>query len=217
MPRKCSICTHPEAEKINKALVKGESLRSIAERFEGISATSLHRHKKHLPEKLATPLNKTKQEEFEERKAELDKAFLGELAKKEEADLQEAISVISELNKCFVRINRLFDACHEWLKDPDNPNIYSLEPRAHEVHVIYSEPGEEDKQTKKKAPLSQLLAEIEGKGFLIYGWETRHADPRKLTAGRLGSQVEILAKLVLLMEQEKRISALEEAANIRQR
>ena len=49
MPQQCTVCVHPRVEDINKALVGGEPLRNIAERF-GRSATSLHRHKKqHLP------------------------------------------------------------------------------------------------------------------------------------------------------------------------
>ena len=53
MPRKCSICSHPDVEGINEALVVGETLRDIAGRF-GISKSSLARHKDaHLPAHLA--------------------------------------------------------------------------------------------------------------------------------------------------------------------
>ena len=44
MPRVCTICTHPEREAINRALLDGEPFRHIAERF-GTSPTALHRHK----------------------------------------------------------------------------------------------------------------------------------------------------------------------------
>ncbi len=53
MPRTCTICQHPERQKIDTALVAGEPFRNIAERF-GTSATALTRHKaEHLPAKLA--------------------------------------------------------------------------------------------------------------------------------------------------------------------
>ncbi len=53
MPRTCTICTHPEREAINQALVANEPFRLIAERF-GTSAAALTRHKaEHLPVKLA--------------------------------------------------------------------------------------------------------------------------------------------------------------------
>ena len=49
MPRTCTICTHPEREDINRALVANEPLRDIAGRF-GTSKSSLERHKdEHLP------------------------------------------------------------------------------------------------------------------------------------------------------------------------
>ena len=53
MPRRCSICHHPDRAEIDKALVRGEPFRSVAERY-GTSATSLHRHQNaHLAEHLA--------------------------------------------------------------------------------------------------------------------------------------------------------------------
>ena len=49
MPRTCSICTHPDREAIDSALVAGEPFRNMAERF-GTSTTTLHRHKQsHIP------------------------------------------------------------------------------------------------------------------------------------------------------------------------
>ncbi len=44
MPRVCTICTHPEKEAINQALVNGEPFRHIAARY-GTSTGALQRHK----------------------------------------------------------------------------------------------------------------------------------------------------------------------------
>ena len=53
MPRICTVCVHPEHERIDQELLAGASLRNIAERF-GTSVTALHRHKgDHLPATLA--------------------------------------------------------------------------------------------------------------------------------------------------------------------
>ena len=53
MPRRCTICTHPERHAIHKALVGGGTFRNIAGRFR-ISTTALFRHKRdHLPVHLA--------------------------------------------------------------------------------------------------------------------------------------------------------------------
>ncbi len=52
MPRRCSICTHPEQAKIDSALLAGEPFRHIAKRY-GTSTGALLRHKAdHLPEAL---------------------------------------------------------------------------------------------------------------------------------------------------------------------
>lgn len=52
MPRKCSVCSHPEVDAINQALVSGQSYRNIAERF-GLAMSSVYRHKsEHLPNAL---------------------------------------------------------------------------------------------------------------------------------------------------------------------
>lgn len=52
MPRVCTVCTHPKRDEIDLALLEGQALRNIAERY-GLSATALHRHKDHLPGRLA--------------------------------------------------------------------------------------------------------------------------------------------------------------------
>ena len=53
MPRRCTICIHPERHEIDKALVGGGTYRQIAE-SHGLSTSSLFRHKQdHLPAHLA--------------------------------------------------------------------------------------------------------------------------------------------------------------------
>lgn len=208
MARRCSICNHPEAVKINKLLAKGESLRNIAKRFPNITVSSLHRHKQHLARELAASMKKQE---------EITKTYIEGVAVQEAEEVLEAITVVTELKRCFERVNRLFDACDRWLKDPDNPDQYTLEPRADEIRVIYTEQGGDGNLTRKKRPLSHLLARLEESGGLhVEGWEVRHADPRELilrTAGRLSEQIDLLAKLILLVEQEQRIGELEKIVN----
>ncbi len=43
---KCTICGHAEREAIDRALVRGEGLRGLAERY-GTSHVALFRHKRH--------------------------------------------------------------------------------------------------------------------------------------------------------------------------
>lgn len=53
MPRHCSICEHPRRDDVDDALLRNETLRKIAKRFE-TSITALHRHRQsHIPKALA--------------------------------------------------------------------------------------------------------------------------------------------------------------------
>lgn len=54
MPRTCTICSHPQRDAIEEALIAREPLRNIAERFQ-VSVGSLFRHGAggHISEKLS--------------------------------------------------------------------------------------------------------------------------------------------------------------------
>ena len=52
MPRRCTVCDHPERHSIDEALVTGAPYRSVAKRF-GLSESAVYRHKtEHLPAHL---------------------------------------------------------------------------------------------------------------------------------------------------------------------
>ena len=52
MPRRCTVCDHPERHSVDKALVSGAPYRSVARRF-GLSESAVYRHKsEHLPAHL---------------------------------------------------------------------------------------------------------------------------------------------------------------------
>ena len=54
MPRRCTVCAHPEVEAIDMALVAGEPYRSVANRHELLSQAAVQRHSEnHLPATLA--------------------------------------------------------------------------------------------------------------------------------------------------------------------
>ena len=49
MPRRCTVCNHPERNGIDQALVTGAPYRSVAKRF-ALSESAVYRHKtEHLP------------------------------------------------------------------------------------------------------------------------------------------------------------------------
>lgn len=54
MPRVCSICTHPEREQVDNALVSGVSLRDIAAQYPPLTLSALSRHhNRHVSAALA--------------------------------------------------------------------------------------------------------------------------------------------------------------------
>jgi len=112
---------------------------------------------------------------------------------------------MTELERCFARVNMLFDACHAWLLDPEDPTRYFLGPRADDVKVVYWGRDRNGQAVQKKAPLSEVLARAEDAGVRIERWETKYADPRELAlkvAAQLKGQTELLAKLMGDLQQE---------------
>lgn len=51
MPRQCTVCSHPEREAIEAALLANTPLRTIAGQY-GVSKSALLRHQEHLPSRL---------------------------------------------------------------------------------------------------------------------------------------------------------------------
>ncbi len=200
MARTCTICSHPERQAIDQALVTGESLRNLAERF-AISAAALHRHRhEHMPVMLA---------KAQQARAEAQAALGAQVAQHEAKEQAHALDVMTELERCFARVNMLFDACHEWLLDPTDPTKYYLGPRADDVQVIYWGRDRGGQAVQKKAPLSEVLARVEDAGVRVERWETKYADPRELAlkvAAQLKGQTELLAKLMGDLQQEGVIS-----------
>jgi hypothetical protein len=52
MPPRCRTCSHPQRAQIDAAIIAGESLRNIAQRFGGPSPWSVYRHTKHAQSAL---------------------------------------------------------------------------------------------------------------------------------------------------------------------
>lgn len=172
----CTICRHEKREEIEKQLARGVALRRIASQFE-TSDASLRRHHACIAEALEALRNERK--------------------------LKSARATDDELERCFVNVNKLFDACDDYLTDPDNPERYTLSPRTSDIDIIYEEEvGEYNDGTpiykKKRAKLSQLLAEIDQAGRNLVGTEYKISDPRKLileAADTLSGLIDRLAKL----------------------
>jgi hypothetical protein len=160
-------------------------MRALVARYGTLGRMSLQRHRKdHLPALLA-------------------KAY--EAEQSADADRLKA-----ELERCFERVNLLFDACDRWLRDPTDPTRYDIGPRAYELRVTY----EDESGNRHKATLAELLSRAgdageTGRGVTMV--ETKHTDPRELvlkTAARLQPQIELLARLIGELDERPQVNVL---------
>lgn len=97
------------------------------------------------------------------------------------------------------KIEKLIEACHEWLKKPGRSGKYTLDPRADEINVIYrttelDEATGKEKEVRKECSLQELIDGRENIVSLKY----KHADPRALIVSALDQarrQNELIAKV----------------------
>lgn len=176
-----TVDAHPKRDKIIAELVKGtSSVRSIAVKYD-ISVTCVRRY---LVEKL--------------------QGTAAAVAAKR--DDKEGGALIAEIRGIMQRCQKMYDACDDYLRDPENPDRYELGPRAWEIDIVYrTVEADTDKMITRKESLQTLLEKIENEGG-YQPWEIRmkHADPRKLileTARVLGDQLKTLAEIEGLVGQ----------------
>ena len=149
---KCTICGHEEREEIDRALVRGEGLRALARRY-GASHSAMFRHKRdHIPAELALTATRA----VEAGRLARETALVGEVERRTERGL----NVMAERESMLRGVNKLFEACDDWLTDPEDPERYDLGPRAEELLVHYWQTGEDGERVRAKAPLSELLEQV---------------------------------------------------------
>jgi hypothetical protein len=174
---KAAVETHPEREAIIRDIVGGElSNRAVARKY-GISHGAVNRYK--------------------------NGRLLAEAAEAaRERGRGDGGALLGRVEKVMGRVQKLYDACDEYLQDPENPEKYTLFPRAWELDVVYREAvlsGDKTKIVVRKAALSALLEKVsESLGIEPVEVNYRHADPRKLVieaSKAIKEQLELLAKI----------------------
>jgi hypothetical protein len=100
VPRRCTVCDHPERHRIDETLVTGAPYRSVAKRFE-LSESAVYRHKtEHLLAHLlkAREVEETaRADDLIEQVRNLQAHALNILERAEEAgDLRTALAAISQ-------------------------------------------------------------------------------------------------------------------------
>jgi hypothetical protein len=176
---------HPKLDEINRLLADGVaggvSNRAIARQF-GVGRDALQNHAS----------------------SHLTAGFKQTVAKHAELVKQTRdMDVLACLNRCATKAERMLDSADDWLRDPNDPRKYNLNPRTHEVEVVYEEMDGE-KLVKKTAALSSLLKRLEdGMPITVIRGEVRTADPRKLLLDAVGSLKPVLEVLGKALGQIK--------------
>lgn len=144
MPRKCSICSHADTKKINKAICNSDSYRNIGDRF-GMSHVTVSRH-------VDTCLK-------------LDSKAINENVK-----IKQAINVYEEFTEQLDFAKSLRLAAREYLADTADPLKLSITPKAHEIEVTYFDHNDMEtigfgenaieRPKKKTAQLSVILESL---------------------------------------------------------
>jgi len=118
MPRRCTVCVHPERESIDKALITGDSAFLALSALFGVSDSALRRHaKKHLPATLAQAQDAAEVAQADDLLGQVkelrDKAY-GVLSKAEAAgDLRTALAAIREARGCLELLAKLLGELSE--------------------------------------------------------------------------------------------------------
>lgn len=117
-------------------------------------------------------------------------------------------ALLSRIEDTIVYVSKMYEACNDWLQDPDDHSRYNLDPRAYEHDVIYNEVNydDDDKEyrIRKKANLQELLERAMRDNEEIIKVESKISDPRKLildTAQTLNKQLETLAKIAGVVQE----------------
>jgi hypothetical protein len=120
----------------------------------------------------------------------------------------DGAQLLSRIEETIVYVQKMYDACNDWLQDPEDHSRYNLDPRAYEHEVIYNwvltnQDGDE-RRIRKKANLQELLERAMREDEEIIKVESKTADPRKLildTAQTLNKQLETLAKIAGVVQE----------------
>jgi hypothetical protein len=117
-------------------------------------------------------------------------------------------ALLARIEDTIVYVQKMYDACNDWLQDPEDHSKYNLDPRAYEHDVIYNwvitDADGKDTRIRKKANLQELLDRAIRDNEEIIKVESKVADPRNLvlqTAQTLNKQLETLAKIAGVVQE----------------
>lgn len=198
MAGKNIIEIHPKRAQIERDIIKGESAKTIVERYStpliSFSEATVLRHKrKHMAQALR------------------------------HAQLEEVDGLIGRINEYMDSVEDLKDSILTVLDDPENPGHICYHPNANEIKVKYY-----NKDTEKMAlaKLQDLLGGVQekNKAYFVKGVFVEGSDPRLMllkTADNLTKNLELLCKAKGYITEDNNITinagasgTVEDIANI---
>lgn len=171
--RKWTVEQHPKRDEIEQQIVEGVSFRGIAKHFN-IPQASVQRYVNQRFVELA-----------------------GDAIRERQLDHGEAI--VERIHNLIKRLEKLVNAADDWLTDPDDPEKYTLAPRADEVEIVYYTYDREGKPIRHKKKLQELVNQIEETGKEVAELQWKNVDIRTLlprTADSLHRQLDLVAKIL---------------------
>lgn len=157
MPRRTVVDKHPKKKEIERKLASGEKVSVLSKQY-GIHREALRRYKQnYLPERVVSAVKKR--------------------------DITSAEELFQIILKAVRYMEKLADSCDEYLKDPDNPDLYAMGPRAHEIDVVWEEPVPQGdggwRYVKRRNTLQEIIDNYITKGDIV-SLKSTFADPRVL-------------------------------------
>lgn len=181
--RPCAICTHEKVKEINSLILKPTSFRGISLKY-GMSDMSVNRHAQNcLNLEIASLIKEQK--------------------------IERAIDVYEEFRQQLEFAKKTRAAAERWLTDPVDENLFTVDPRADEIEVIYfdsTQPDANGNPTRCKAPLQELLARVGGKDFIVVNHFIKTVDLRDhalKVLDRCDTAIDKFAKLGGLYTKER--------------
>jgi hypothetical protein len=164
MPRRCSVCAHPESFEINEALVvEGRSNRAVATQY-GLNREAIRRHKSHIPELLiqaGEDLERYESGAILRRIENLEKETLVQLEALKEDDDPDRRTILLAIREQRANIE-LVAKVHQLIDQAPQMNILVNNPRWVELRTVIVRALEPFPAAKQA--ISNALAELGQEG-----------------------------------------------------
>jgi hypothetical protein len=202
------LIEHPKREELDVEILSDKPIAYLAKKY-GATTAAIRKYKDTLNRKTGMAMT--------------------------ERSLEQGEYVLDKIENVMIRLQSMLDACDEWMRDPDDPHKYNLNPRDYEIEVIYEveskKPTASSKTVRKKALLSKLLRQT-GKDVVEVRY--RIADPRLMLVnvadavekqlrllsqiqGKIKSSTDEVTTMVLVKIQQTVINELHEHPQLRKK